>query len=236
MITVNTDKHSEAQSNHRVDYSTIKNIDPKTLANKTKKQKNKEETAVDYAHLGEFANAIGGYSDGTSNIQRDAISYMARLVNDIPDHHSDRYKRYPQALTERSKRYNYFDDGSQGHDNNFSRSHQHGAMSQNPNRQYIAEIYELPAQQYRRATKEDVEKLRKSMDESTSHLTPKQMAFWERFSAYKKEKTKGTSPPPLNPSQVLVKYESVQPEQSVYFDPSKSINLMVPENEGSILY
>lgn len=106
---------------------------------------------------------------------------------------------------------------------------------------YIPEFYAPPAQQVRHATEEDIERLRRSMDESTNKLTPKQMAFWERLSSISKDASKGKSNSSnMNLNQVLVKYDSVPPEQLLFFDPSKSVNLMVPDgdpdNSGFKLY
>lgn len=106
--------------------------------------------------------------------------------------------------------------------------------------EYIPEFYAPPAQQVRHATEEDIERLRNSMDDSTNKLTPKQMAFWDRISATTKEAAKGNKQNSPNMNQVLVKYDSIPPEQQVVFDPGKSFNLMVsdadPDNSAFKLY
>ena len=96
---------------------------------------------------------------------------------------------------------------------------------------YFPETYEQPAQQLRPATEEDIERLRNSMDDNTNRLTPKQMAFWEKLSLNTNNKAIGINSGFLNSNQVSIKYDSVPPEQSVFFDPTKSVNLMIPEAE-----
>lgn len=198
-------------------YSEVKRIDPAAFAKVAR-----GEQHGDFGSLAAFANAIGNYNPEavTVNQLKDkAIKYLSDVIDD-----TDRMPAYRHPYSDSLDANPVYDGVSA----NSFRNQQSGHL-------YIPEGYNQPAQQVRKATDEDVERLRGSMDEYTNKLTPRQMAFWERLSAVSREQAKG-NPLPINSNQVLVKYESVQPEQSVYFDPAKSINLMVPDANSDSLY
>ena len=156
-------------------YSEVKRIDPAAFAKVAR-----GEQHGDFGSLAAFANAIGNYNPEavTVNQLKDkAIKYLSDVIDD-----TDRMPAYRHPYSDSLDANPVYDGVSA----NSFRNQQSGHL-------YIPEGYNQPAQQVRKATDEDVERLRGSMDEYTNKLTPRQMAFWERLSAVSREQAKGST-------------------------------------------
>lgn len=195
------------------------------------------------SELDKFSNMIGGVIQDEMDqqkLRKKVVTYMTDVVTDQPPQGSktasSRFSKMLHAERELSLETGSGISPMQSPPlpppraaNVFSKKHE-----------YVPEFFAPPVQQVRHATDADIERLRKSMDDQTNKLTPKQMAFWEKLSSATNSTGKARPTPPPNQNQVLVKYDSIPPEQLVFFDPAKSVNLMVsqadPEPLGAFMY
>ena len=224
-------------------YSEVKYIDPQTFAQMIDRRANPSKPESDNEVKNnpnrDLLKAIGTLieeqqmPEKVEKVQNTLVSYMTNILADEPMPRKE-VSHFAKLLSAPRNNPSAGRDEAKQKEFELTSSPQ-AASTFSKKREYIPEVHSPPAQQVRPATAEDVERLRQSMDENTKKLTPKQMAFWERLSAVAKDSHKGKPLADQNMNQVLVKYESVAPEQIVVFDPAKSINLMVPEPENDSL-